>query len=79
MRRSVFIAVIMETMTQERWNDGKLDERFDRIDERFDQVDRRFDEMNARFDRLYHAIIGVGGGIIATLAATCVTAIITQG
>lgn len=30
------------------WNDGKLEERLERIDERFKHVDQHFDEVNRR-------------------------------
>ncbi len=33
------------------------------------ETNRRIDETNRRIDRLFYAIIGVGAGVIGTLAA----------
>ena len=60
----------------------KVDERFEQVDWRLEQIDKRFDrieagfaETNVRFDHLQQTIMVTGGGIIATLIATCVAAI----
>jgi hypothetical protein len=78
----------MEAMRQS-WSDDRLDglsERVDlgfkHVDEQFRQVDQRFDRIEAsltrlddRLDRFQLTIMVTGGGIVATLIATCVTAL----
>jgi peptidoglycan hydrolase CwlO-like protein len=36
---------------------------------RIDQTNSRIDQTNGKIDRLFYAIIGIGGGIIAALIA----------
>ena len=45
----------------------QVNERIDQVNRRFDQVHRSFDVVHGRIDRLFWAIIGVGGGVIAAL------------
>jgi hypothetical protein len=61
----------------------RVDEQFGHVDKQFRQVGERFDRVEAslvrledRFDRFQLTIMVTGGGIIATLVGTCVTALI---
>ena len=50
----------------------QIDETNRRIDEtnrQIDETNRQIDGTNRRIDRLFYAIIGVGGGVIASLVA----------
>lgn len=39
-------------------------------------LETRFDQLEARFDRMQQTIMITGGGIVATLIATCVAALV---
>ena len=65
----------------------QVDDRFAAVDHRFDKVDAeiaalrsetnlQFQYVNTRLDRLIQTTMVIGGGIIATLVATCVTALL---
>ena len=43
--------------------------RIDQTNTRIDQTNERIDQTNSKIDRLFYAIIGIGGGIIAALIA----------
>jgi peptidoglycan hydrolase CwlO-like protein len=43
--------------------------RIDQTNSRIDQTNARIDLGNGKIDRLFFAIIGIGGGIIAALIA----------
>jgi len=51
----------------------RIDERFDRVDERFNKLDEKFERMNEKMDSHFrtsvYMIIGLYGGVIATLVA----------
>lgn len=67
------------------WTDDRLQERFDSIDHRFDEVNGRFDKVdhelhrvNDRLDGLHRILMQFCGGVIATLIAGILTAVVTQ-
>ena len=43
--------------------------RIGQTNSRIDQTNSRIDQTNSKIDRLFYAIIGIGGGIIAALVA----------
>lgn len=49
-------------------------ERMDRMDARMDRMDVRMDRMEAKLDRLIWLGFGILGAILATFAATLLTA-----
>lgn len=78
----------MQTMRQS-WTDERLDDfraetaqRFGAVDKRFDAVENKmqagFERLDAKMDALQRTLMQTGGGIIATLIAGIVTAVITQ-
>jgi hypothetical protein len=80
-----------QSWTDERLDDFRAEaaQRFDAVDKRFEAVDKRFDtvenkmqagfeRLDAKMDALQRTLMQTGGGIIATLIAGIVTAIITQ-
>jgi DNA anti-recombination protein RmuC len=74
------------------WTDDRLQERFDSIDHRFDEVGRRFERVDKRFDKVDHELGRINdrldglhrimvqfcGGVIATLIAGILAAVVTQ-
>lgn len=78
----------MQTMRQS-WTDERLDDfraetaqRFDAVDKRFEAVESKmqagFERLDAKMDALQRTLMQTGGGIIATLIAGIVTAIVIQ-
>jgi len=66
-----------------------VDKRFDAVEKRFETVDKRFEtvedkmlagfeRLDAKMDALQRTLMQTGGGIIATLIAGIVTALVTQ-
>jgi hypothetical protein len=58
-----------------------VNERFEkvegRIDKRFDQITASFDLVHERLDRLYRAMLQLGGGMLAVLAAALIGLVAT--
>lgn len=80
-----------QSWTDERLDDFRAEtaQRFAAVDRRFDAVDKRFDavenkmqagfeRLDAKMDALQRTLMQTGGGIIATLVAGIVTALIAQ-
>lgn len=48
---------------------GELRAELRETNGRIDQTNGRIDQMNSKIDRLFYAIIGIGGGIVAAIVA----------
>jgi hypothetical protein len=65
-------------------SDGRLEAIAERMDRRIDEsapdlrleFNTRFDRLESRFDRMQQTLIVTGGGIVATLIAACVVALV---
>ena len=62
----VALATFMFAML--RWQDRRVDQRFDAVDRQFSEVNRRFEILEARVDRLVEDVAEVKGSL-ATLHA----------
>lgn len=49
------------------------------LSSRITQVEARINEVNARIDRLFFAVLGIGGGVMAALIAMLATLIVQGG
>lgn len=70
---------------RESWTDHRLDrfraetaQRFEAVEKRLDRIEDGIQGLNGRFDGLNRTLMQTGGGIITTLVAGILTAIITQ-
>jgi hypothetical protein len=61
----------MDTKMDERFTrlDAKMDAGFARLDRRIEGTNGRIDSMGDRVDKLQHAIIVVGGSLLAAFVA----------
>lgn len=55
-----------------------IEQRFEGVDQRLDRMEVALLDLNGRFAALNRTLLQTGGGIIVTLVAGILTAIITQ-
>lgn len=58
--------------------ENEMHRRFDEVDRRFSKVEAGMDRLNERFDKLMQGLLITGGGLVATLIATCAALVAGQ-